>query len=205
MKPTVAVGSRASAPSSIPSPARRTGTRQTGPEISSTSVSVRGVLMRTCFVGMFPVASATMMSVSSFMACLKSGVLVRSSRRTASLWRLRGLSTTWRVFTSGVVSLIKRVHLRQGRHPVPQAVRLAARGRHDDLGDLAHLVLAHAAGRHRRRAEPDATGYGRRLGVVGDHVFVAGDADRFERIFQFLAGNAGIYEVDQDQVVVRPI
>src|SRR5215203_6936306 len=152
MKPTVAVGSRARAPSSMPSPARRTGTRQTGPEISSTPVSVSGVLMRTCLVGTFPVASATMMRANSFMACLKSGVLVRSSRRTASLWRLRGPSTTWRFFTSGVVSLIERVRLRQGRYPLPQAVHLAAGRRHDDLGDLAHLVLAHAAGRHRRRA-----------------------------------------------------
>src|SRR5215212_1132050 len=190
MKPTVAVGSRARAPSSMPSPARRTGTRQTGPEISSTSVSVSGVLMRTCFVGMLPVASATMMRASSFMACLKSGVLVRASRRTASLWRLSGPSTTRRFFASLMVSLIKWVRLRQGGYPVAQAIRLAAGRRHDDLGDLTHLVLAHAAGSHRRRAEPDTACYGGRFGIIRHHVLVAGDADRFERIFQMLACEA---------------
>src|ERR671921_1454450 len=204
MKPTVAVGSRARAPSSMPSPARRTGTRQTGPEISSTPVSVSGVLMRTCFVGMFPVASATMMRASSFMACLKSGVFVRSSRRTASLWRLKGPSTTCRFFASWVVSLIERVRLSQGRNPILQALSFTAGRRHDDLGDFAHLVLAHAAGRHGRRAEADTAGYCGRFGIIGHHVLVAGDADRFKRIFQFLARDTRIYEVDQDQVVVRP-
>src|SRR5919112_3390019 len=203
MKPTGAVGRRSSAPSTIPRPARRTGTRQTGPEISSTSVWVRGVRIWTWRVGMFPVASATMMRASSFMACLKSAVVVRSSRRTASLWRLRGPSTTWRFFTSGVVSLIQRVSLRKGPYPVAQAVRLPAGGGDDDLRYLVHLVLAHAAGRHRRGAEPDAAGDGRWLGVVGDHVLVAGDAYGLERIFEFLAGNVGVFQVDQDEVVVR--
>src|SRR5829696_1282857 len=190
MKPTVAVGRRARAPSSIPSPARKTGTRQTGPEISSTSVSVSGVLMRTCFVGMLPVASATMMRASSFIACLKSEVLVRSSRRTASLWRLSGPSTTRRFFAAGVVSLIERVRLRQGRHSNPQALRFTTGRRHDDLGDLTHLILAHAAGRHRCRAEPDTACYGGRFGIVRHHVLVAGDADCFEGMFQILAGDA---------------
>src|SRR5918995_4886618 len=197
MKPTVAVGSRARAPSSMPSPARRTGTRQTGPEISSTSVSVSGVLMRTCFVGMLPVASATMMRASSFMACLKSGVLVRSSRRTASLWRLKGPSTTWRFFTSGLVSLIQWVGFRKGFYSVAQAVGLSARGGDDNVGDLLHLVFTHAAGRHCRGAQPDATGHGRWLGVVRDHVLVAGDADGFQGIFEFLTCDAGIFQVDQ--------
>src|SRR5829696_9299802 len=142
----------------MPRPARRTGTRQTGPEISSTSVSVSGVRIWTWRVGIVPVASATMIRASSFMACLKSAVVVRSSRRTASLWRLKGPSTTWRFFTSGVVSLIQRVSLRKGLHPVTQAVCLAVRGSDDDLRYLVHLVVAHAAGRHGRGAEPDAAG-----------------------------------------------
>src|SRR5215210_3210185 len=145
-----------------------------------------------------------MMRASSFIACLKSAVVVRSSRRTASLLRLRGPSTTWRFFTSGVVSLIERVRLRKGSHPVAQAVCFAAGGCDDDLRYLLHLVFAHATGRHRRGAEPDAAGDGRWLGVVGDHVLVAGDTDGLERIFEFLAGNAGLLEVDQDEVVVRP-
>src|SRR5215207_2457870 len=204
MKPTVAVGSRASAPSSIPRPARSTGTRQTGPEISSTSVSVKGVRIWTGLVGILLVASATMMRASSFMACLKSGVRVRSSRRTASLCRLRGPSTTWRFFKSGLISLIERESVCEGPHPLAQAACLTARGCDDDAGDLAHLFLAHAAGRHRRGAETDAAGHGRRLGVVRDHVLVAGDADRLQRFFQFLACDALLLQVDQDQVVVRP-
>src|SRR5215217_7145183 len=203
IKPTVAVGRRASAPSSIPRPARRTGTRQTGPEISSTSVSVRGVRIWTWRVGIFPVASATRIRASSFMACLKSAVVVRSSRRTASLWRLKGSSTTWSFFTSGVVSLIQRVSLRKGLHPVAQAVCLAVRGCDDNVCDLLHLVLPHTAGRHRRGAQPDAAGHCRWLRVVRDHVLVAGDANCLERIFQFLARDAGTFQVDQDQVVVR--
>src|SRR5215203_3016280 len=110
---------------------------------------------------MFPVASATMIRASSFMACLKSAVLVRSSRRTASLLRLKGPSTTWRFITSGVVSLIERECLRKGSRPVAQAVCPAARGCDDDLCDLAHLVLAHTTGGHRRGAEPDAAGHHR--------------------------------------------
>src|SRR5215211_2725805 len=204
MKPTVAVGRRASAPSSMPRPARRTGTRQTGPEISSTSVSVKGVLIWTWRVGIFPVASATMIRASSFMACLKSAVVVRSSRSTASLLRLRGPSTTWRFFTSGAVSLIQRASLRKGLNPVAQAVCLSVRGRDYDVRDLVHLVLAHAPGRHCRGAQPDAAGHGRWLGVVRDHVLVAGEADGLERIFEFLACDVRIFQVDQDQVVVRP-
>src|SRR5215208_350215 len=101
---------------------------------------------------MFPVASATIMRASSFMACLKSTVLVRSSRRTASLWRLKGPSTTWRFFTSGLVSLIQRVSLREGLYPVVQAGGLALCGCEDDLCDLVHLILTHSSGRHRRCA-----------------------------------------------------
>src|ERR687889_2255294 len=194
MKPTVALGSRASAPSSMPRPARRTGTRHTGPEISSTSVSVKGVRIRTWRVGISPVASATMIRASSFMACLKSAVEVRSSRRTASLWRLKGPSTTWRFFTSGVVSLIQGESLGKCLYPVAQAIGLSACGCDDDFGDLLHLVFAHAAGRHRRCAEPDAAGHGRWLRVVWDHVLVAGYADSLQGIFQFLARDAGIFQ-----------
>src|SRR5215212_5245609 len=144
---------------------------------------------------MLPVASATIMRASSFIACLKSGVLVRSSRRTASLLRLRGPFTTWRFFTSGVVSLIQRVGLRKGLHPVAQSFCLSVRGRDDDVRDLMHLVLAHAPGRHRRRAEPDSARDGRRLGIVRYHVLVAGDADGFERIFEFLACDVLAFQV----------
>src|SRR5215210_5933516 len=147
---------------------------------------------------MFPVASATMMRASSFMACLKSGVRVRSSRRTASLWRLKGPSTTCRFLTSGLVSLIERVCVRKSRHPLAQALKLAARGCHDDAGDLAHLVFAHAAGGHRRSAEPDAARHRRWLGVVRDHVLVAGDAYGLQGFFQFLACYAGLLQIDQD-------
>src|ERR671917_874432 len=200
IKPTVAVGKRASAPSSMPRPARRTGTRQTGPEISSTSVSVSGVRIRTGRVGMSRVASATMIRASSFIACLNSGVGVRSSRKTASLCRIKGASTTWRFFASS----IQREGLGEGGDAVAQAIELAAGSLDDDLGDLAHLVRSHTAGRHRRGPEADAAGDGRLLGVVRDHVLVARDADGLEGLLELLAGGARLDQVHQDQVVVRP-
>src|SRR5215212_10159154 len=67
-------------------------------------ILVKGARIWTWRVGIFPVASPTRIRASSFIACLKSAVVVRSSRRTASLWRLKGSSTTWRFFTSGVVT-----------------------------------------------------------------------------------------------------
>src|SRR4028119_238520 len=152
MKPTVARGSRARAPSSIPRPARRTGTRQTGPEICSTSVSVSGVLILSGRVGIFLVASATMMRASSRIACRKSLVGVRSSRSTASLWRIRGPSTTKRFRAS----LIEGEGVRELGDPVAKAVRLAAGGGADDRCDLAHLLGAHPPRGHGRRPEPDA-------------------------------------------------
>src|ERR687895_300689 len=205
MNPTVAFGSRARAPSSIPRPARRTGTKQTGPEISSTSVSVRGVLMRAGRVGMSRVASATMIRASSFMACLNSGVGVRSSRSTASLCRLNGPSTMRSFFAAaGFASLIEREGGGQGGDALAQAVELAAGRARDDVGDLAHLVRAHAARRHGGCAEPDAARHRRLLRVVRDHVLVAGDAYRLERLLQLGARGVRLYQVDQDQVVVRP-
>src|ERR671917_1928754 len=200
MNPTVAFGRRARAPSSIPRPARRTGTRQTGPEISSTSVSVSGVRIRTGRVGMSRVASATMIRASSFIACLNSGVGVRSSRKTASLCRIKGASTTWRFFASS----IQREGLGEGGDAVAQAVELTAGSLDDDLGDLAHLVRPHAAGGHRRGPEADAAGDGRLLGVVRDHVLVARDADGLEGLLELLACGGRFDQVHQDQVVVRP-
>src|SRR5215204_4947613 len=176
MKPTVASGRSARAASSIPRPARRTGTKHTGREISSTSVSASGVLMRTVFVGIALAASATMMRASSFVACLNSGVLVFSSRKTASFWRANGRSTTWRFV--GMASRIQRISLRQCRYPLFKAICLPTSSFDDYLGDLTHLLLAHPARSHRGRPEPDAARYLRRLGVVGDHVLVARDPDR---------------------------
>src|SRR5919199_4500505 len=204
MNPTVAFGSKARAPSSIPRPARRTGTRQTGPEISSASVSASGVLMRAGRVGISRVASATMIRASSFIACRNSGVGVRSSRRTASLCRTSGPSTTCRFFASGFASLIQRKGLGQGGDPVAQALELAAGGPGDDLGDLAHLLRPHAAGGHRRGSEADAARDGRLLGVVRDHVLVARDADGLEGLLELLARGTRLDQIHQDQVVVRP-
>src|SRR3712207_3606790 len=169
INPTVASGSKARAPSSIPRPARRTGTRHTGPEISSASVSASGVFMRARRVGISRVASATMIVASSFIACLNSGVGVRSSRRTASLCRTSGPSTTRRFFASS----IEREGLGEGGYAVAQALELAAGGPRDDLGDLAHLVRPHAAGGHGGGAEPDAARDRRLLGIVRGHVFTS--------------------------------
>src|SRR5215218_4977166 len=200
MKPTVASGSRARAPSSIPRPARRTGTRQTGPEISSTSVCASGVRICTGRVGMSRVASATMMSASSLSAWRNTGVRVRSSRRTASLCRLNGPSTMRRFFASS----IQREGLGEGAHAVSQPVELAAGGAGDDLGDLAHLVRTHAAGRHGGGSKTHPARDGRLLGGVRDHVQVARDNHGLEGHFELLAGGPRRLEVDQDQVVIRP-
>src|SRR5215210_3375052 len=197
MKPTVASGSRARAPSSIPRPARKTGTRQTGPEISSTSVSASGVLTRMVFVGIEWVASATTMRASSFIACLNSSVRVFSSRRALSFWRASGPSTTCRFFASS----IEREGLRQGRDPVTQAIRLTASGLHYYLGDLAHLLLAHPARGHRRRPEPHAARHGRGLGIVGDHVLVARHAHLVQELLELLTVGTRAPQVDEHQVV----
>src|SRR4028118_508694 len=183
MKPTVASGSRASAPSSIPRPARRTGTRQTGPEIPSPAISASGVRTRTPLVGMVRVASATIIRESSFMACLNSGVRVPSSRSVLSLFRDSGPSTRCRFAASN----IQRMCLRKRRYTVPQTFCLASRGPHDDLGDLTHLFLTHPARRHRRSTEPYATRHGRRLRVVGYHVLVASDPYLIEQLLQLFA------------------
>src|SRR4028119_1879216 len=199
MKPTVARGSRARAPSSIPRPARRTGTRQTGPEICSTSVCVSGVLMLSWRVGILLVASATMMSESSRIACRKSVVGVRSSRRTASLWRLKGPSTTKRLLGS----LIEGEGIGELGDPVAEALGLAAGGGADDGCDLAHLVGPHPARGHGRRPEPDAARGGWGLGVVGDHVLVARHPDDFQRLLQLVPVHVGVSQVYADQAVIR--
>src|SRR5215210_1780453 len=183
MNPTVARGSRARAPSSIPRPARRTGTRQTGPEICSTSVCVSGVLILSVRVGIFRVASATMMRASSRIACRKSVVGVRSSRSTASLWRLKGPSTIKRLSRS----LIEWEGLRELGNPVAQSLCLAAGCGADDGRDLAHLLGPHPTRGHGRRPEPDAARDGRGLGVVWDHVLVARHPDGLQRLLQLVA------------------
>src|SRR5215203_716506 len=200
MKPTVASGSRARAPSSIPRPARSTGTRHTGPDISCTSVSASGVRMRVDLVGMAWVASATMTNASSLKALRNSGVGVFSSRNTASLLRESGPSTTRRFFASS----IERERLRKRRDPIAQAVRLAAGSLDDDGGDLAHLLLAHPARRHRRRPEPDAAGHRRRLRVVGDHVLVRRHPDGVEHLLELLAVRPAPPQIYQHEVVVGP-
>src|SRR5215217_8228317 len=172
IKPTVASGRRARAASSIPRPARNTGTRQTGRAISSTSISARGVLMRAAFVGITLAASATMIRESS-------GMGVSASRKTFSFWRTRGPSTTRRFFASG----IEWIGLRQCRNPFLQSLRLASRGPGDHLRYLAHLFLAHPARGHRRRSEADTARYRRRLGIVGDHVLVARDPHGIQLLF----------------------
>ena len=68
--------------------------------------------------------------------------------------------------------------------------------------DLAELGLAEAAGGAGGRAEADARGDGRLLGVEGDAVLVAGDVGAPERLLGGLARHALGAQVDQHQMVV---
>ena len=72
----------------------------------------------------------------------------------------------------------------------------------DERGDLLHLLQAHALGRDRRRADPDARGDVGLLRVEGDGVLVEHDAGRVGPLLGLLAGDADALEVEQRQVGV---
>ena len=80
-------------------------------------------------------------------------------------------------------------------------VRRGQRAR-DELADLVHLALAHAARRDRRRADADAARRHRRVRIERDRVLVDRDAGLAERRFGDLAGEAAREHVDQHQMVV---
>ena len=82
-------------PSSMPSPARRIGTtRGRGLAIARPVVRVTGVSISTCSVRTFRVASYASRVTSSSVSWRNTGEVVFLSRRTESLWVMRGWSAT---------------------------------------------------------------------------------------------------------------
>lgn len=75
-------------------------------------------------------------------------------------------------------------------------------GGDDPLGDLTHLVRAHAAGGEGRGADADAAGLHGRVGVVGDGIFVDGDAGFAEGVFGLGAEHTFLEYVDEQDVGV---
>ena len=73
----------------------------------------------------------------------------------------------------------------------------------DERADLAHFVLAHAAGRDGRRAETHATRDAHGLRVERDGVFIGGDVRRIQQILHLRASAAAAVDVGQHEVVVR--
>ena len=69
-------------------------------------------------------------------------------------------------------------------------LRLRDRAGPDDQRPVPHLLLAHAAGRHGRRADPDAGGHERAVSVERNRVLVHDDARPVQRRGRFLAGQA---------------
>src|SRR5579884_3673715 len=72
----------------------------------------------------------------------------------------------------------------------------------EHVGDLVHLGGAHAARRHRRRAQADAVGVEGRAPVIGERVAVDGDAHLVERVLHRLALELVGSQVDEHEVVV---
>ena len=80
-------------------------------------------------------------------------------------------------------------------------VRRLQRAR-EQLADDVHLGFAHAARRHRRRADADAARDHRRILIERNRVLVDRDARLAERRLRDLAGDALREDVDEHQVVV---
>ena len=72
----------------------------------------------------------------------------------------------------------------------------------DPAGDGAHLGLAHAAGGKSWGADADAAGLHGRVGVVGDGVFINGDACLAEGVFGFGAQDAFLEDIEEQEVGV---
>src|SRR5699024_5819857 len=73
----------------------------------------------------------------------------------------------------------------------------------DELCDMQHLRLAEAARGDSRGADALAGGHERAFRVVRDGVLVCGDIHLVQTALELLAGDAGLAQVDQHEVVVR--
>src|SRR5439155_23430319 len=96
------------------------------------------------------------------------------------------------------------LHQRPGalEQRVPFGLEASRERRRDHPRDLPHVVLDQAAGRERRRADPEARGIHGRALVEGDRVPVHGDPDLLEAGLGGLAVEPGGPEVDQHEVDV---
>jgi hypothetical protein len=72
----------------------------------------------------------------------------------------------------------------------------------DQVGDVEHLVLLHAAGGDGGRAEADAAGLEGALRVEGNRVLVHRDAGLVEHFRNFLAGDVLRLEIDEHEMVI---
>src|SRR5438128_3392686 len=77
-------------------------------------------------------------------------------------------------------------------------------GKHlaDPAGNVAHLRLAQAARRQRRRADADARRIERRTLIERDLVLVDGDGGGIKRFFRLLTAQAARGDVDEQKVIV---
>ena len=97
------------------------------------------------------------------------------------------------------------VQIRVEREACAQIQNLRTHGGHsglalvdqaaDERADLAHFVLAHAAGRDGRRAETHATRDAHGLRVERDGVFIGGDVRRIQQILHLRASAAAAVDV----------
>ncbi len=84
-------------------------------------------------------------------------------------------------------------------------LRVVVCGLHDlenPVADLTDVVFLHAASGEGWGSEADAAGVERLALIVGDHVFIDGDACVIQSFFSHFAGQADGSDVSQDEVVV---
>src|SRR4051812_47302075 len=156
--PTRASGSRSRNPSTIPSPARSTGTIATSPSSRFPFAGSSGVSTVTSRVGRSRVASIARIADASSSARRNSPCEVARSRRTTSRAASTGCSTT--VSRSGMAAVLAgRRPRRECRPPVgcrrhgPPAAQRRAQGPRPRPGALAG-ALRRAGRRGPRRAAP---------------------------------------------------
>jgi len=70
------------------------------------------------------------------------------------------------------------------------------------VGYLSEIFFKEASGGKGRGAQANTTGHQGRLRIVGDEVFIDGDASFFKAAFGVSAGKALATQVHQDDVVV---
>src|SRR5436190_1308370 len=229
MKPTRALETSDRTPSSIPTPARRTGHTATFfPEMRSAVMRSSGVSISTSSVGISFVASYVSRSVSSFTSLRKWTVGVSLSRRYESLcwtsgcltWIRRPVPTVWLT-----AAILPRARCRAGLRDVGgeaaearverpllaerraasderRDVRALLQRLDDDRRDLAEIIFVEPAHRRRRRPEPHARCDHRRPLLERNGVPVRRDPHLLEPVLRLLPVPLRVPQVDLEQVRV---